>query len=1117
MKLIPSISKALALLLIGAGMLSSVGAYAQNTVKGTVSDATGPLPGVTVLQAGTSNGVVTDINGNFSIEVPEGAVLQVSFVGYATEEITVGKQAVYNVVLKDDTTMLDEVVVMAYGETRQRSKMTNSVAKVKDDVLTSGMHSNPAQALSGAVAGLVVQQTSGDPGATPTVILRGGTNLNGSGSPLVIVDGQIRASMSDINPNDIESMEVMKDAGATAIYGARANNGVLLITTKKGKDGTAHINFGAKVGLNFYNYGNYQFSGAEEYLTWMRNAYWVSSHIYQDKSGNWCGYASPAFNGAQPYGTGNSYFDAQGNVLDGNKTSTAVWSPMVYSDKYAFLLDKGWQKMKDPLAKYDSAYDQEIIFKEYKLSDAGIRTPAVSQDYNINVSGGNDKGHYYAGLGFNRSEGSAVANWYQRLTFVFNADYKINKWLTSYSSLNFADAKWFGLSGSTGDAGNYFSRLFTIPPTFRGTNEDGELLIGVRGAGDANPLVNIDKYIRDNNTDKFSLNQSFKIDFTKELYLKVSGSWYFDMAKYESFNKDIMSNVGPTYDTTRSSSAEEDRTLDQTYNAILNYSHEFVNEHHLGAMAGFEYYDSYNKGFYAAGSGAPTDDFMDLQFTSTEAGKRNIDSWHTRKRIMSLFGTVNYDYKSKYLLSAVVRYDGYSVLSEQNRWGFFPGISAGWVISKEDFMSEVSNVMNFAKIRASFGENGNVSGIGNYEVQGAYGSTKYNGSTAFLLSTLPNLGLRWERSRTFEIGFDTSFLENKINFNATYYNRLTEDKLADLTLPSHSGISAYKTNNGSIRNTGVEMEFYARIFNKKDFKWNIGVNAAYNMNKIVKLPYNGLENNRQNAVQAYGPDGKLIWVGGYQEGQRPGEVYAFNALDLYRSESDIPANWIDISTGNNGSNNRPLYGTESWKEVYNNNTIGQGLPLRPGDVKFQDVNGDNKLDNFDLVRIGNTTPTWTGGITTDVTWKWFTLKVQTDFALGHVITDTKTPWILGCMQGVYGPVNLVTDTYTPENPNAKYPTYNWADQLGPRNYARNSSMWIYKGDYLALRNVSFTFHMPEKVTRALRMTALDLAVTGQNLGYLTAAKNVYSPEYGASGWGGYSLPRTVIFSVNVTF
>lgn len=1117
MKLIPSFSKAFALVLIGIGMLSSASAFAQKIVRGTVSDETGPLAGVSVIQVGTLKGVVTNLDGQYEITLPDGAELQFSCIGYANQIVAVGNSSVVDVKLLNDTTLLDEVVVMAYGGTQRRSKMTNSVATVKEDVLSSGMHSNPAQALSGAVAGLAVQQTSGDPGATPTVILRGGTNLDGTGSPLVIVDGQIRGSMSDINPNDIESMEVMKDAGATAIYGARANNGVLLITTKKGKEGVASINFGAKVGLNFYNYGNYQFCGAEDYLTWMRNAYWVSSHIYQDKAGNWVGYASPAFNGAQPYGTGNSYFDADGNVLDGNINSGAVWSPMVYSDQYAFLLKKGWMKMKDPLAKYDSAYDQEIIFKEYKLSDAGIRTPAISQDYNINVSGGNEKGHYYAGIGYNNSEGSAVANWYKRLTFVLNADYKIRKWLTSYSSFNFADAKWYGISSSSSDPGNYFSRLFTIPPTFRGVNENGDLLIGVRGTGDANPLVNLSQYVRDNNTDKFTMNQSFKFDLAKDFYLKVSALWYYNMAKYESFNKDQLSNVGPMYDTTRSSSAEEDRTLDQTYNAILNYSHDFTNMHHLGAMLGFEYYDSYNKGFSASGSGAPTDDFMDLQFTSTEAGKRNIDSWHSRKRIMSTFGTVNYDYQGKYLLSAVFRYDGYSILAEQNRWGFFPGVSAGWVLSKEDFMSNITNVMNFAKLRMSYGTNGNVSGIGNYYVQGAYGSSKYAGNTAFLLTALPNLGLRWERSNTFEVGFDTSFLENKINFNITFYNRLTEDKLADLSLPSHSGISAYRTNNGSFRNSGVEMEFFARIFDKQDFKWNIGVNAAYNMNKIVSLPFNGLENNRQGAVQAYGPDGKLIWVGGYQEGQRPGEVYAFKSLGLYKNADDIPANWIDMSTGNNGSNNRFLYGTESWKEVYNNDEIGTGLPLQPGDVKFQDVNGDNVLDNYDIVRIGNTTPTWTGGITTDLTYKCFTLKVQTDFALGHVITDTKTPWILGCMQGVYGPVDLVKNTWTPENPNAKYPTYNWADQLGPRNYARNSSMWIYKGDYLALRNVSLVYHLPKKYASLLKMTALDLGITGQNLGYLTAAKNVFSPEYGASGWGGYALPRTLIFSVNVTF
>lgn len=1101
-------------------LLTTSAVLAQQSISGRITEAaTGdPLPGVTVVVPGTTTGTISDFDGNYNLSIPEGTTqLEYSMVGFTKQIVKLTGATVIDIKLETSTTALDEVVVLAYGGQQQRSKVTNSISKVSEETLSVGLHSNPAQALSGSVAGLVVQQTSGNPGATPTLILRGGTNLNGTGSPLVIVDGQIR-TMSDINPNDIESMEVMKDAGATAIYGARANNGVILITTKKGKSGTGKIEASAKVGLNYYNQGVYDFLGAADYLTYMRTAYWRSSNVYQKKDGSWTGPANlNSLSAAQPYGTGNKYFDANGNVLDGNKNSAAVWSPMVYTSDLAFLLEKGWQKMKDPLAAYDSRFDQDIIFKEFLLSDVNLRDPSVSQDYNLNFSGGNENGHYYAGLGYNYSNGTAIENWYKRLTFLFNADYKIKEWLTSYSSFNFADAKWHGLPETATYEGNYFSRVFSLPPTFRGRNEQGEWLIGTRGTEDANQAINADKFYRDNNTDKFTLNQAFKVNLLKGLYFKVSATWFYDEAKYESFNKDYLTNVGPKYNTTRSSSAQFDRTVDQTYNGILNYDLNLNDTHSISAMAGWEYYDSCNKGFYAGGYGAPTDDFMDLSYTTNVAGARSIDSWHSRQRIMSFFGRLNYDYMGKYLVSGVIRRDGYSKLTTDNRWGVFPGVSAGWVISKEDFMEDYSDIVSFAKLRSSYGLNGNVSGIGNYYVQGAYSSTKYATSTGFLMSSLPNPGLKWERSRTAEFGLDLGFIKNRYNLSLTYYDRQTKDKFADITLPSHSGISTFRSNNGEIENKGIEIEAGAKIVDQNNFKWSVNVNAARNTNKIISLPYNGLENNRQNAFQVYGADGELKWVGGYQEGQRPGEVYAFKALGLYKTAGEIPAEFVDQSTGNNGSNNRKLYGTASWNTVYQAGTQGTGLPLQPGDVKFLDVNSDKVLDNFDQVKIGNAIPKWTGGVSTQVSWKDLSLRVRTDFALGHVVTDNRFAWIMGNMQGTYNTIEKVKDTWSESNPNAKYPVYVWADQLGKRNYARNSSMFIYDGDYLAFREISLSYRLPAAIVKQIKMEGVEFSVTGQNLGYWTAAKNVYSPEYGADGWGGYSLPRTIIFGVNFTF
>lgn len=893
---------------------------------------------------------------------------------------------------------------------------------------------------------------------------------------------------------------------------------MILITTKKGKEGQTQISATAKVSLNYFNNGNYRFLGAEDYLTYMRNAYWISSHLWQNSKGVWQGITNTgSLSGAQPYGTGNKYFDNNGNVLNGNKSNLAVWSPMVYTDDLAFLLNKGWKKMRDPLAGLDPAYDQDIIFKEFMLSDVNLRTPATSQDYNLSFSGGNEKSHYYAGLGFNYSNGNAITNWYQRLTFVFNGDYKIKDWLTSYSSLNFADAKWNGLPATATSEEQYFSRVFSVPPTFRGETEDGEMLIGVRGTQDANQAINADKFIRDLNTDKFTLGQSFKIDFTKELYLKLNATWYYSDDKQESFNKDYMTNVN-RWNTTRNSSAYYDRTLDQTYNAILNYEVSIKDQHNIDAMAGFEYYDTFNKGFSAAGRGAPTDDFMDLSYTSTEEGARSIDSWHVRQRIMSLFARVNYDFDSKYLISFSIRNDGFSKLAKETRWGVFPGVSAGWVISREDFMKNFSDVLSFAKLRASYGLNGNVSPnwVGAYTVQGAYGSTQYSGNKGFLLSILPNPGLMWEKSRTMEVGLDLSFMANKYNVNLTFYDRFTKDKYANITLPSHSGVGVYTSNNGSMRNTGFEIETSFRFLDTKNWKWNLNFNAAYNINTIVSLPDNGLENNRQNAYQVYGANGQLIWVGGYQEGQRPGDVYAFKYEGIYKSESEIRGDLKDMSTGNNGSNNKVLYGPAAWAAL-SDAEKAKGLPIQPGDVKWKDVNGDGVIDNFDKVKVGNVTPKWTGGIFTNLSWKGLILNIRLDYALGHVINDTKTPWIMGNMQGTYNTIDLVKQAWSTSNPDGYYPIYVWADQLGKRNYARQTSQFIYKADYLAFREVSLAYQLPKSWIEKLRMTNLELSVSGQNLGYLTRAKNVFSPEYGASGWGGYSLPRTIVFGFKVNF
>ena len=1097
----------------------SIGLRAQQkTVSGVVYDDMGlSVIGASVIEVGSSNGTITDVDGNFSLKVNENGSIQISYIGYQSQTISVKGKTNFKITLREDTEMLEEVVVTGYGGKQLRSKVTNSIAKVDDEVLERGLFSNPAQALSGAVSGLRVLQTSGDPGAAPQIILRGGTDYNGSGSPLVIIDGQVRGGLNDINPEDIESMEVLKDAGATAIYGARANNGVILVTTKRGKEGRSEVNVKAQIGLNFSNIP-YNFMEAGDYIHWMRTAYQRSSQIYQDSQGNWKGTTNMGtLESASPYGTGNRYWadEAKTIPLNGNEDVRAIWSTMKYSDDLAFLLDKGWKTMIDPV------YGDKLIYKHTDPASFNIKDPTISQNYNVNVSGGNDRGSYYAGIGYNHTDGVAVGNWYKRFNFTFNADYKIKPWLTSNSSFSFADAKWYGLSPGSSDAANYFSRVLSLPSTFRGHNHDGEMLLGPN-LGDGNQKYNLDKFVRDNNTDKFTMIQSFDISIMDGLSLKLTGNWYIDEAKHESFNRDYLSSPGVT-NTTRHTSASFNRTINQTYNAVLNYDKQITADHYLAAMLGFEFHDSNNKGFNASGSGAPTDDFGDLGLTSEEEGKRKIDSWHGRNRIMSFFGRVNYDYQSKYLASIVMRRDGYSRLAKDNRWGVFPGVSAGWVFSKEEFMESLSDIISFAKLRMSYGLNGNVNPnwVGNYTVQGSYGTNTYDGNVGYLIGSIPNPYLKWERSQTIELGLDLSFLQNRINANFTYYTRSTDDKFANIVLPSSSGISSIASNNGKFKNSGVEIELGFRVIDTKDWKWNVNMNTAFNMNKISKLPDNGLERNRQNAMQVYSgrilEDGtsEKIWVGGFQEGRRPGDVYAYKSEGIYKSYDEIPGDLIDRSTGNNGANNKILYGPDAWAKL-SDAEKANGLPIQPGDVKWRDVNGDGVIDVFDQVKNGNTTPKWTGGINTNVSWKGLTLSARFDYGLGFTAIDYRTPWIMGNMQGTYNTITETAKTWSPENPGGKYPTYTWADQLGKRNYARSTSMFMYNGNYLALRELSLSYKLPTKWANKAYLNNVEFSVTGQNLGYLTSAKFMHSPEGGSSN-GGYPLPRSVIFGLNVSF
>ena len=1112
---------------------ASYAALAQNqNYTGTVLDeSTGtPLSGATVFNKTSALTLLSGDAGSFTISGKEGDVLEISYTGYTPKLVTLGSQLTLRIALSSAaTSKLDEVVVIGYGTTK-RNKLTSSVAKLDNKILETGVRSNPAQALAGTIPGVRVSTGTGRPGSLPSIVLRGGTNFDGSGSPLIMMDGQVRASLSDINPEDIESMEVLKDASATAIYGARASNGVILITSKRGKSGRSSLNVDVKRGTSYLNVP-YNFLSAEDYIKWSRLG--VEQAILNKTQ-------QPTLLAAVgPRGTGNLYKDANGNILDGNYDNRAVWSVMRLTDVNRELLSQpGWKQMKDVVrtaanGNYDTTGTYaDLIYKDFNYGDYGLYKKATVQEYNIGMQGGNDRGAYYANVGYYDEGGLSLKTFYKRLSFTLNGDYKIKDWLKSESSLQFNKANWRDQSLQNGE-GNFWGRMLSAPPTMRGTNANGDLILG-RDASDGNPIINIDKYIRNNQTDKFTMNQAFKVDIMKDLYVRLGAIWMYDEGFAESFNRDFRSgllsltNPNQGWDRTRSTSAAFDRTIRQTYNAIANYSTTFLGKNNVDAMVGFEFYDAYSKGVSAGGAQAPTDAFQDLQYTLNNATTqtRSTDSYHQRERIISGFGRLLYDWDGKYLASVTVRRDGVSRLVGDNQFGTFPAASVGWLLHKENFMASTSNWLSYLKLRASWGKNGNIgigtsNAIGLYEVQGSYGSqTAYNGNIGFLLSSLANPTLRWEKTNTSEVGADMAFFKNRLNLSLAYYNRLTEDKLANINLPASSGVGSVRTNNGSMRNKGFEMDLTYKIIQGREVNWQVSANAAWNKNTIVKLPFNGNANNRQGGEQIYDPaTGKVIWVGGFQEGQEWGELFGSVSEGIIRNQADLDAyNKIDLAAGQAYQNGGAGRNVASQKLITERGlTIGANwMSTQLGDVKWKDIDKNDTIDYRDRVSLGHILPRWTGGFNTTVSWKGLSLFARFDFGLGHIQQDFMQMWSLTMAQGEFNATDIVKQTWTPDNPNAKYPRYVWADQLNAKNFDRPSSMFFVNSSYLAFREVSLSYSLPKSLLQKAKMSGLRFTVTGQNLGYLTN-KLLNLPERTGQQSSAYTIPTQLIFGANLTF
>lgn len=1091
----------LGLLQVVAAMLLTFFVQAQTRqITGRVVNEEGlPMEGVSVTIKGKTQGTQTSADGRFSLPAATGDVLVFSYTSYQLFEAQVNAASDLSIILLADDVKMDEVVVVGYG-TQSRRNVTSAISKLDRDVLANAPRANVGTALQGTVSGLQVINGTGQPGAAPFILLRGGASINSPGAPLVVVDGVIR-SFNDIPSEDIASIELLKDAASTAIYGARANNGVILITTKQGKAGSAQVSYKFTGGYNRRREG-YQYFGAKDF-------------IYYNRLGNLnAGRTLAQVNASRGYG------------LLTDSANLVSFDIRPYNSTTAPLLQSGWDTVSDP-------YGGTIIFKDYgnQIEDLVFKN-TYTQDHYINVTGGNDKGRYFASFDYYKEDGVIVGSEYKRFSGNINGSYKVRPNLEISTGAVLSTSS---LIGTIAGEVNTLYRSLAIWPTFNPWMDPAKTLPNPgNSTSDGNPLYWLSKSDRSNEVNRVTVNASVKWDLLPGLYIRATGNAYLAEELNESFQRatqtysNIYSNPPTFSNTSRRATSAFQRDFQTQFNAILNYSKLIADKHDVGAMLGAEYYGTKAHAMQVSGTNAPTDDIPTVNASTTFVAGDNFTT-KSEYRIISAFGRVNYNFDQRYLLSAVFRQDAVSSLAEENRVGFFPGMSAGWNIHNEAFFEKLglNKIFSVLKPRVSYGENGNVAGLGRYEVQGGYGGQGlYNGNATFLNTAMINNQLRWEKSKTVDVGVDLGFFNNRVSFIFDYYKRKTSDLLTNLQLPNYTGFGSIRTNLGTYQNTGYELTANANVINQpKGLRIDLGANASFVKNKILQLPFNGNEKNRQGGLQVYDPRaGSVVWVGGLQEGETLGEIYAFQQVSIFASAEEvakIAGTRKDLIAQISGPNS----------------TYGTGK-ITAGDVNWGDLDQNDTIDSRDQVYVGNIFPKWTGGFTVNISYKGLTLYTRFEFATGHTIYNDLVARTLGNYQGTFNYFDLQRQAWSPTNPNTDIPKVYYADQVaapvGKRNYTRsnnatvalnsNNSRFYEKGDYLASREITLAYELPKSLLSKTKVISQSrVYVSANNLFYITDYSGP-SPEAPISNGvvtgihaGTYPVPKSFVLGVQVTF
>lgn len=1030
-----------ALRLLFVFLLCPAIALAQEwTLYGIVKDETGEtLPGVSITIKGTSRGTMTDVNGGYEIKVEKGQTIVFKYVGYTDQEFKISNQKTIDVEMSTENTNLDELVVVGYGLQSKRT-VTSAISKLDGKNIKDAPINTVGEGLKGKIAGVRVYNSNNAPGSEATFLIRGGSSISQSTEPLILVDG-IERDLSGINPNDIESIEVLKDAASSAIYGSRASNGVVLITTRNGKPGNLRITFQASL-------ANQEVERRIEYLNSAEAIGLVRTRIATSK------------NPKRNYLDGYAYSSGNTNA---SKFSTHYLQP-------GETVPEGWKTMADPLDE-----SKTLVFEDNDWAARSYRN-ALWQNYYIGVDGGTERVNYVASIGYVKDSGIAVGTGYNRFSARTNVKSKIRKNLTLTTNIDYSQTN----TESFASQYQVINRGLMVPTTQRWTYVSDDEWYGTptTGPNAGAPSALFYDYYNDNNrrVNRLGLNGMLDWEIISGLHLVGTASLFTQNASVSTFHRaDPLNGV-------RSASATKNDTQRKKFEVYANY-HKSFGQHTVGATFGYSYQkDEYNN-FSATTTEHPTDKIPTLN-----AGPNRTATSSTLEYDVNIgyFGRLTYDYKKKYLLTATFREDGSSRFYRGHQWGFFPGMSLGWIMSDEDFMSSLRPAVNNLKLRVSYGKTGNNT-IGRYSALGLYGlTTNYDGESAVISSTMPNAALKWETTTQLDLGFDLGLLDNRIQLTMDYFNKVTDNLITTKTLPNTSGFGSVLTNIGKVQFRGFDLELTTRNISNRNFTWETTFTMTYVKNKVLKLPENGHDRNRQNGKTVKMANGETIEFGGIAEGEPLGRMYGYkHAYIITTKEQAENANYDSSSKG--------------W-DWTTGTSLGTGKKTI-GDYEWQDLNGDKIINGNDMFLLGNTLPTTTGGLGNTLTWKGFTFNIYFDFAIGHSISNGYLQRQMCNFMDMNTslPREILKCWDVGQDPSkAKYARYsgNDSDELN-KNFRDNSDIFVQKADYLCLREVSLNYDLPESILKPVGIHGASITIAGNNLHYFTGVIGM-SPEMGAS-------------------